>query len=192
MGNVIQIKRGAGKPSNGTLANGELGFDTTNKYLYIGNSSKNTIPVKVEEANSAIALSTTLPIDKGGTNATTVSDARNNLILFEKLEEKQFTTSSHDTFAVNVGGTGHKLVGIWLTGFSLEEESNPLASMIIIPWSQIPVRNDDFTKKNYRLISASVDGMTKKVRIAKNNANTDQLYIQYADSTCKIYVYGIL
>ena len=88
MGNVIQIKRGAGKPSNGTLANGELGFDTTNKYLYIGNSSKNTIPVKVEEANSAIALSTTLPIDKGGTNATTVSDARNNLILFEKLEEK--------------------------------------------------------------------------------------------------------
>lgn len=36
MGNIIQIKRGAGKPNNGILANGELGYDTENNRLYIG------------------------------------------------------------------------------------------------------------------------------------------------------------
>ena len=34
--NIIKIKRGAGKPANGVLKAGELGFDTTNKDLYIG------------------------------------------------------------------------------------------------------------------------------------------------------------
>ena len=70
-----------------------------------------------------------------------------------------------------MGGAGHKLVGIYLTGFSLEDESNPLEYMIIIPWSSIPVRDDNSTKKNYRLISASVDGIVKKVRIVKNDSN---------------------
>ena len=36
MSNIIKIKRGAGKPANGVLKAGELGFDTTNKDLYIG------------------------------------------------------------------------------------------------------------------------------------------------------------
>lgn len=36
MSNIIKIKRGAGKPANGVLKAGELGFDTTNKNLYIG------------------------------------------------------------------------------------------------------------------------------------------------------------
>lgn len=36
MSNVIQIKRGAGKPVNGTLAPYELGYDVTDSHLYIG------------------------------------------------------------------------------------------------------------------------------------------------------------
>ena len=93
MGNVIQIKRGPGKPSNGTLANGELGFDTQNGYLYIGNSSKTTTAVKVEQANSATTLSTTLPISKGGTNATTVADIRKNLQFCQLLADQTFSSS---------------------------------------------------------------------------------------------------
>lgn len=37
MGNVIQIKRGSGKPSNTNLSEWELGYDKTNKRTYINN-----------------------------------------------------------------------------------------------------------------------------------------------------------
>lgn len=39
MSNTILIKNGSGKPSAGVLKNNELGFDTTNKNLYIGTES---------------------------------------------------------------------------------------------------------------------------------------------------------
>ena len=41
MSNIIKIKRGAGKPADGVLKEGELGFDTTNKNLYIGSGNTN-------------------------------------------------------------------------------------------------------------------------------------------------------
>ena len=41
MSNIIKIKRGAGKPANGVLKEGELGFDTTNKDLYVGSDDTN-------------------------------------------------------------------------------------------------------------------------------------------------------
>lgn len=39
MGNVIQIKRGPGTPPGGFLTPGELGYDYTNGYLYIGSGT---------------------------------------------------------------------------------------------------------------------------------------------------------
>jgi hypothetical protein len=39
--NKIQIKRGAGAPSPGVLDVGELGWDKTNKKLYVGNGTDN-------------------------------------------------------------------------------------------------------------------------------------------------------
>ena len=51
MSNTIQIKSGSGKPGNGVLKKAELGYDTTNGYLYIGNSSNQTAGIKVETAN---------------------------------------------------------------------------------------------------------------------------------------------
>lgn len=39
MANKIQIKRGSGAPASGVLDVGELGWDTTNKRLYVGNGS---------------------------------------------------------------------------------------------------------------------------------------------------------
>lgn len=39
MANKIQIKRGSGAPASGILDVGELGWDTTNKRLYVGNGS---------------------------------------------------------------------------------------------------------------------------------------------------------
>lgn len=44
--NKIQIKRGAGAPSPGILDIGEIGWDTTNKKLYVGNgTSANATPL---------------------------------------------------------------------------------------------------------------------------------------------------
>lgn len=37
--NKIQVKRGAGKPNDSVLDNGELGYDTINKELYVGNTT---------------------------------------------------------------------------------------------------------------------------------------------------------
>ena len=39
MANKIQIKRGSGTPATGILDVGELGWDSTNKKLYVGNGS---------------------------------------------------------------------------------------------------------------------------------------------------------
>lgn len=37
MANKIQIRRGSGAPAMGVLDVGELGWDITNKKLYVGN-----------------------------------------------------------------------------------------------------------------------------------------------------------
>ena len=85
MSNTIQIKSGPGKPSDGVLQKGELGYDITNGFLYIGNASNKTVELKVAYATSAgtaenaTNLSGTLGIDKGGTNATTATVALANL-----------------------------------------------------------------------------------------------------------------
>ena len=52
MSNTIQIKRGSGKPSNGVLLDGELGYDKTNGFLYIGNNNV-IADIKVGEATKA-------------------------------------------------------------------------------------------------------------------------------------------
>lgn len=49
MANIIQIKRGAGAPGSGVLAEGELGFDKTNEAIYIGKDG--TSNIKVGAAN---------------------------------------------------------------------------------------------------------------------------------------------
>ena len=52
MSNIIQIKRGSGKPSNGVLLDGELGYDKTSGFLYIGNNNV-IADIKVGEATKA-------------------------------------------------------------------------------------------------------------------------------------------
>lgn len=42
MGSIIQIKRGWGEPQQDSLKLGELGFDMTNKALYIGHAENET------------------------------------------------------------------------------------------------------------------------------------------------------
>lgn len=49
MSNVIQIKHGSGLPANGILSPNELGYDTTNGYLYIGDSEKRAIKIKASK-----------------------------------------------------------------------------------------------------------------------------------------------
>lgn len=49
MSNVIQIKRGAGVPADGILLNGELGYNTSNGTLLIGNTAKKATQIKLRE-----------------------------------------------------------------------------------------------------------------------------------------------
>ena len=107
--NVVQIKRGPGKPADGTLYPYELGYDTTNGYIYIGDSAASPVAqmIRAGKADAADKLSTarsirinlastssanfngteditpgvngTLPIANGGTNATDAASARENL-----------------------------------------------------------------------------------------------------------------
>lgn len=74
MSNIIKIKRGAGKPANGVLKAGELGFDTTNKDLYIGTGDTDSSAAEKIGLGSDI-----VPIERGGTNASTATNARTNL-----------------------------------------------------------------------------------------------------------------
>jgi len=61
----LQIKRGATNPGIGTLAAGELGYNTVTKKLYIGNGP-GEIPTEINETIedlSGITISETSPID---------------------------------------------------------------------------------------------------------------------------------
>lgn len=62
MANKIIIKNGAGAPGNGVLSTAELGFDTQNKLLYIGDSETTSmvlnppeVTVDLEGANEGSA-----------------------------------------------------------------------------------------------------------------------------------------
>jgi len=80
-GNTILIKHGNGKPQNqdGTskLETYELGFDYTNKILYINNGTE-------EETNKTLPIgadmSTGLSVDLGGTGSTNQAGAFVNIV----------------------------------------------------------------------------------------------------------------
>lgn len=62
MANTIIIKNGAGAPPNDALVVAELGFDTQNKRLYVGDSLEtnfliNPLSINLEGTNSEAANS---------------------------------------------------------------------------------------------------------------------------------------
>lgn len=90
MSNTIKIKRGASAPSTANLQSYELGFDTTNKILYINNNGTITKIgnqfvgdlLTASSARNALGLGNTtgaVPIANGGTGATSAAAARTNL-----------------------------------------------------------------------------------------------------------------
>lgn len=109
MGNIIRIKNGSTVPSNGTLSKGELGYKWPSNEapgaLYIGSEdgiinvtgsnaifstvgTGNTVQLANGESGSNIYpvirgedLIEEVPIEQGGTSATNVLDARENLSL---------------------------------------------------------------------------------------------------------------
>lgn len=109
MGNIIRIKNGSTAPSNGTLSKGELGYKWPSNEvpgaLYIGSEdgiinvtgsntifstvgTGNTVQLANGESGSNIYpvirgedLIEEVPIEQGGTSATNVLDARENLSL---------------------------------------------------------------------------------------------------------------
>ena len=68
--NVVQIKRGPGKPADGILYPYELGYDTSEGYLYIGNEAEQAVAQKIKvgyadqagNAESTAKLSTTTAV----------------------------------------------------------------------------------------------------------------------------------
>ena len=80
--NIVQIKRGPGKPSDGILMPYELGYDKTNIRLYIGGEDGKAInltPEKVASAINADQLSTArnIQINLGSTAAVSFNGTEN-------------------------------------------------------------------------------------------------------------------
>lgn len=102
MSNVIQIKTGSGKPSDGKLLIGELGYDKTNGYLYIGNASDQTTGIKVEYAVSADYA-----------NYIHYKDTRNeNVSPDDSLSGLSVHSKSNDTDGLSDGGSYHAVISV--------------------------------------------------------------------------------
>lgn len=72
MSNIFQIKRGSGVPTTTALSlDGELGYDKTNKTLYINNNGTIEVPFARVKVNN---IDGTLPVSKGGTGQTSVAN----------------------------------------------------------------------------------------------------------------------
>ena len=102
MSNRIKIKRGPGIPANGTLRAGELGFDTTNRELYIGtDDTDNSVAEKIGLGSDLFPLA----IDKGGTDATTAEEALANLGVYDLHKSvKNYLDNSNFANPVNQRG----------------------------------------------------------------------------------------
>lgn len=79
--NVVQIKRGPGQPADGVLFSYELGFDTSEGYLYIGNEAEQAVAQKIKAgyADAAGKLSTTrtIQIDLASSSAVEFDGSKN-------------------------------------------------------------------------------------------------------------------
>lgn len=79
--NVVQIKRGPGQPADGVLFSYELGFDTSEGYLYIGNEAEQAVAQKIKAgyADTASKLSTarTIQIDLTSSSAVEFDGSKN-------------------------------------------------------------------------------------------------------------------
>lgn len=87
MANIIQIKSGSGKPGNGKLYPNELGYDTSNGYLYIGNASKEATGIKVAYATTAGSAENALP-KTGGTMTGNIAFQAGNVI-FQAIDANE-------------------------------------------------------------------------------------------------------
>lgn len=45
--NIFKVKRGKGAPPKGVLEEGELGYSTDQKTIYIGDKNKEAVPVNI-------------------------------------------------------------------------------------------------------------------------------------------------
>lgn len=71
MANIFTVKHGNGQPANGILIPFELGFDQTNKKLYIGDANRNTILIAPTLSDLGITASITELNKLDGLTATT-------------------------------------------------------------------------------------------------------------------------
>lgn len=108
--NVVQIKRGPGQPADGVLFSYELGFDTSEGYLYIGNEAEQAVAQKIKAgyADAAGKLSTarTIQIDLASSSAIEFDGSKNII------------TGVTGVLPVGNGGTGLSTItsGSYLVG----------------------------------------------------------------------------
>ena len=109
--NKIQVKRGAGKPNNDVLDSGELGYDTINKKLYVGNITTDGNPAAPTLINSIKSVNG--KTDTVILNASDVGALPDSTIIPSKLgdlaNDKQYITAAEidglltdETFVNNV------------------------------------------------------------------------------------------
>ena len=147
--NVVQIKRGPGKPADGTLYPYELGYDTTNGYIYIGDSNRVAQKIKAGSMDGK-----SIHIDLASTSAANFDGATD------------ITPGVKNTLAVGNGGTGLSditsgsyLVGNGSSTISLKTPAQVLADI--------------------GALSASGGTASGTITVTNENANSAQgLYVQ--------------
>lgn len=118
MSNTIKIKRGSGAPTS--LNYGELGYDTTNGYLYIGNSNNATTGLKVNYASSAGSATTATTCTGNAATATKLAYERTFMVNLGVDDVCLFDGSSSATLGVtgilpaHCGGTGESSISTFV------------------------------------------------------------------------------
>lgn len=161
MSNTILIKHGRGRPSDGILKPYELGYDSENKKLYIGNAQNKTEAVSVEKANYAsqvdnkltITLGNNNPIEYNGSTAQSIEITPESIGVISQSKSEMvnliypvgsiYMSVNNTSPATLFGGTWVQLKDKFLLGAgdSYSGGSTGGAATVTLSTSQIPAHN---------------------------------------------------
>lgn len=156
MANTIQIKRGADKPQDNTLAPYELGISINDMQLYIGDKDQKTSGIRVaqavqaDQANTATqaeSLTSILPLTGGGTGATTAESARANLGINLNLYALKTDIPALDAYALKTDLDNYALKSS-LDLYALNSSLNDYAPKSSLDNYALKSSLNDYTPKN--------------------------------------------
>lgn len=210
MSNVIQIKTGSGKPGNGKLLIGELGYDKTNGYLYIGNASNQTAGIKVDyaananyAASAASAASANYATSADYANYIHYKDTRNeNISPDNSLSGLSVHLKSNGTDSLSDGGSYHAVISVkdwsdysggpyWQASVSANNNMYFRRSTSGTAWGtwQKVLSDNNYTSYTVTKTGSGASG-TWGISISGNAASAEKLSANDGSNTQPVYFTG--